>query len=190
LPYALGLALIMAVCEAIPMIGPTIGAVPTILVTLAIAPDKVIWTLLVIFVIQMSENNLLAPRIMDRSVGVNPIITILGLMAFGALFGFAGVVLAVPLTAMAQIVAGRVMFRAPTAPEVDRSKASSLRLATQELMQDVRKSSRAEVDESLFVDPEIERAEDLLEAIAVDLDKLLTDAEDDADAKSSAEAQA
>ncbi len=177
LPYALGLALIMAVCEAIPMIGPTIGAVPTLLVTLAVAPDKVVWALVVIFVIQMSENNLLAPRVMDRSVGVNPIITILGLTAFGALFGFAGVVLAVPLTAMVQIVATRLMFREPSTGDIGRSKASTLRLATQELIQDVRKSSRVESDETLLVDPEVERAEDLLEAIAVDLDKLLTDSE-------------
>lgn len=177
LPYALGLALIMAVCEAIPMIGPTLGAIPTLLVTLAVAPDKVVWALVVIAVIQLSENNLLAPRVMDRSVGVNPIITILGLTAFGVLFGFAGVVLAVPLTAMVQIVAARLMFRAPAAPEVGRSKASTLRLATQELIQDVRKSSRSDNDETLLVDPEVERAEDLLEAIAVDLDKLLTDAE-------------
>jgi predicted PurR-regulated permease PerM len=180
LPYALGLALIMAVCEAIPMIGPTIGAVPTLLVTLAVAPDKVIWALLVIFIIQTAENNLLAPRVMDRSVGINPIITILGLSAFGALFGFAGAVLAIPLTAMVQIVATRLMFRAPAAPEVGRTKTSMLRLATQELIQDVRKSSRAEVDETLLVDPEVERAEDLLEAIAVDLDRLLTDADEPA----------
>ena len=130
LPYAVGLALIMAVCEAIPMIGPLIGAVPVVLVALATAPEKVIWTIAVIFIIQTSENNLLVPRIMDRSVGINPIITILGISAFGALFGFAGALLAVPLTAMVQIIAARVMFREPAAPDVGRGKVGMLRLAT------------------------------------------------------------
>ena len=177
LPYALGLALIMAVCEAIPMVGPLIGAVPVILVALATAPEKVIWTIAIIFVIQTSENNLLVPRIMDRSVGINPIITILGIAAFGALFGFAGALLAVPLTAMVQIVASRIMFREPSTPEVSRGKAGILRLAAQELVQDVRKSSRIDSEETKLLDPEVERAEDLLEGIAVDLDKVLTDHE-------------
>ncbi len=184
LPYAFGLALIMVVCEAIPMIGPTLGAIPALLVALTLAPDKILWTIVVVFVAQTSENNLLVPRIMDRSVGINPIITILGIAAFGALFGFAGALLAVPLSAMVQIIVARAMFRplASTAGEVGRSRASILRLAAQELVQDVRKSSRAEPEEGLLTDPDVERAEDLLEAIAVDLDKLLTDAEAEADA--------
>ncbi len=140
LPYALGLALIMAICEAM-------------------------------------ENNLLVPRVMDRSVGINPIITILGITAFGALFGFAGALLAIPLTAMVQIVATRLAFREPAAPDVSRSRAGILRLAAQELIQDVRKSSRVESEETTLIDPEVERAEDLLEGIAVDLDKVLTDRE-------------
>jgi predicted PurR-regulated permease PerM len=177
LPYALGLALIMAICEAIPMIGPLLGAVPTMLVVLALAPDKVLWTIAVIFIVQTSENNLLVPRVMDRSVGINPVITILGITAFGALFGFAGALLAVPLTAMAQIIVRRLAFRQPTAPDVSRSRAGILRLATQELIQDVRKSSRMEAEDTTMIDPEVERAEDLLESIAVDLDKVLTDQE-------------
>jgi hypothetical protein len=177
LPYALGLALIMAVCEAIPMVGPLIGAVPAVLIALAVAPDKILWTVLVIFIIQTSENNLLVPRVMDRSVGINPIVTILGITAFGALFGFAGALLAVPLTAMVQIIASRWMFRDPTTPDVSRSRAGLLRLAARELVQDVRKSSRIESEETTLVDPEVERAEDLLEAIAIDLDKVLTDRE-------------
>lgn len=179
LPYAVGLALIMVVCEAIPMIGPLLGAIPAMIVALTLAPDKILATALVIFVAQMSENHLLVPRIMDRSVGVNPIITILGIAAFGALFGFAGALLAVPLSAMVQIIVARAMFRAPAsiADEVGRGRAGILRLAAQELMEDVRRSSRAKPEEAALVNPDVERAEDLLEAIAVDLDKMLTDSE-------------
>lgn len=186
LPYALGLALIMAICEAIPMVGPLIGAVPAVLVALAVAPDKILLTGLVIFVIQTAENNLLVPRVMDRSVGINPIITILGITAFGALFGLAGALLAVPLTAMVQILAARFMLREPSTPDVSRSRAGILRLATQELIQDVRKTSRGEAEGTTLVDPEVERAEDLLEGIAIDLDKMLADRETAADGSNGA----
>ncbi len=177
LPYAVGLALIMAVTEAIPMIGPTLGAIPAILVALTVAPDKALWTVAVVFVVQMAENNLLVPRIMDRSVGVNPIVTILGITAFGILFGFVGALLAVPLAAMVQIIAYRAMFRAPTPIDVGRSRASALRLATQELIQDVRKLSRGDPDVATKIDPAAAQAEELLEEIALDLDKILAGAE-------------
>lgn len=181
LPYAFGLALIMTVCEAIPMIGPTLGAIPALLIALTVAPEKILLTVLVVFITQTAENNLLVPRVMDRSVGVNPIITILGITAFGALFGFAGALLAVPLSAMVQIIASRAIFRAPAAVvgDVGRGQASMLRLAAQEIAQDVRKSSRAPQAGAL-IDPDVERAEDLLEALAIDLDKLLSDAETEA----------
>jgi predicted PurR-regulated permease PerM len=179
LPYAVGLALIMVVCEAIPMIGPLLGAIPAMLIALTLAPDKILLTAVVIFVAQMSENHILVPRIMGRSVGINPIITILGIAAFGALFGFAGALLAVPLSAAVQIIVSRAMFREPAAAadEVGRGRAGILRLAAQELVQDVRKSSRADPEAGAVVDPDVERAEDMLEAIAVDLDKMLTDKE-------------
>ena len=152
------------------------------LVALTVAPDKILLTAAVIFIAQMSENHVLVPRIMDRSVGVNPIITILGITAFGALFGFAGALLAVPLSAMVQIIASRAMFRLPSAAAdgVGRGRAGILRLAAQELVQDVRKSSRTEPQQEALIDPKVERAEDLLEAIAVDLDKILTDTEAEA----------
>ena len=177
LPYATGLALIMAVAEAIPMIGPTLGAIPAILVALTVAPDKALWTVAVVFVVQMAENNLLVPRIMDRSVGVNPIVTILGITAFGALFGVVGALVAVPLAAMVQIIAYRTMFRAPAPIEVGRSRASALRLATQELIQDVRRSSRDGPEVEAKAAPSVMQTEELLEAIALDLDKILAGAE-------------
>jgi hypothetical protein len=64
---------------------------------------------------------------------------------------------------------------------VGRGRAGILRLAAQELVQDVRKSSRTDPEQGILSDPDVERAEDMLEAIAVDLDKMLTDAETEVD---------
>jgi predicted PurR-regulated permease PerM len=181
MPYALALALIAGVCEAIPIIGPTIAVIPAILVALSVAPDKLLFAIGVGVAVQLLENNLLVPKIMDQSVGVNPVVTILAIAAFGALFGFAGALLAIPLAAMVQIVVRRLLFeRAATmTTNVGRSRASILRLATQELAEDIRKASRGYRENEAVVDPNAERAEDLIESIAVRLDELLSVSEEE-----------
>ena len=191
LPYALGLALVMAIFEAIPMIGPTLGAIPAVLVAFSVSPEMVLWVLGVVVVIQVLENNLLVPRVMNQSVGVNPIISILGIAAFGALFGLPGAILAIPLAAMLQIVFNRIFIQLPGEDEgatvtqiasgTQRNIASKIRLQTQELILDVRKNTRtvdSDIDSEL--EPEIEMIEDSIEAIALDLDNLLSEAEQSA----------
>ena len=182
LPYALGLGLIMFVFEALPVIGPTLGAVPALVVALTVGPDMVIWTLVVVLVIQGVENNLLVPRIMDQSVGVNAIVSLLAIAAFGILFGIGGAILAIPLAAILQIVLNRLLFNVPVSEEaptlspstdhLERNQVSVLRFETQHLVQDVRKQVRA--TDSTLVDPETERVEDMIEAIATDLDSILS----------------
>jgi predicted PurR-regulated permease PerM len=129
MPYALGLALLAGVCEAIPMIGPTIGMIPAVLVAISLAPDKLFFAVLVGIVVQVLENNLFVPRIMDQSVGINPIVTILAIAAFGALFGFVGALLAIPLAAMVQIIVQQLLALRVAAPKVGRSRVSVLRPA-------------------------------------------------------------
>ncbi len=177
-PYALGLALIAGICEAIPMIGPTLGMIPAVLVAITLAPDKLLWVILVGVAVQLLENNLFVPRVMDQLVGVNPIVTILAVVAFGALFGFVGALLAVPLAAMVQIIVQRLLLLREATPEVGRSAVSVLRLAARELAADVRKGATAE--DLTRVTAETEQAEDRLENIAHELDRLLTTLEADA----------
>jgi len=109
LPYALVLAILAGFFEMIPVFGPVLGAVPAILVTITLDPDKTVWVLVLTGLIQLVENVWLVPRVMNRSMGVNPILTLLALVTFGSVFGFAGAVLAIPLAAMIQLVLDRVM---------------------------------------------------------------------------------
>lgn len=180
-PSALLLGLLMGIFEAVPVLGPTLGAIPAILMTLTVAPDKVFWVVAALVLIQVLENNLLVPRVMDQSVGVNALVTILAIAAFGLLFGLIGAILAIPLAAILQILLDRFLFQeilpeeTPKLPvdtnTVGRGQVSVLRLAAQELVQDLRKQTRQpqEGDKS----PEVERVEDLIEAISADLDSLL-----------------
>ena len=179
-PNALVLGGLMGIFEALPVIGPTLGAVPAILMTLAVAPDKALWVIIALTAIQGIENNLLVPRIMDQSVGVNAIVSILAIAAFGLLFGLGGAILAIPLAAMLQILLNRFLFTIATPDEVNesnpltppnsRDQIGKLRLEAQELAQDVRKQARSE---SASPEDDHEHFEDLIEAIAVDLDSWL-----------------
>lgn len=186
-PNALVLGAIMAVTEAVPVIGPIVGTIPAVAMTLSVAPEKTLWVIIGISLIQALENNLLVPRIMDQSVGVNAIVSILSISAFGILFGIGGALLAIPMAAMLQILIRRFLFAMPAPEEAadeasitqdaSRSQVGRLRLAARALAQDVRKQGRTENKTEVAEGSEAEHAEDLIEAIALDLDRLLVQQE-------------
>lgn len=184
IPNAFVLALFMGIFEAVPIVGPLLGAIPAIFVTLVNAPEKTLWVIISLAAIQLLESNLLVPRVMNESVGVNAIVSMLSIAAFGLLFGIGGAILAVPLAAILQILLNHILFDPATLDEDanelseksnnKRNRFSVLRLQAQELTQDIRRQSREETAE---MDQEKEQAEDLLESVASDLSKLLSDLE-------------
>jgi len=176
LPNALVLALIAGVMEAIPMIGPLLGAIPAVLVALSIAPDKLIWVIVATVVIQQLENSLLVPRVMRKAVGVNPFVTLLALFAFSSLFGIAGALMAIPMAAIIQLLLDRFVFHpAAMEPEASagRDYASRLRYETQDLAQDLRKQARLKKGGSDLKVKQIDHVMDEIEGITTDLDSLL-----------------
>jgi predicted PurR-regulated permease PerM len=112
LPYTLVLAIFAGVMEMVPVFGPGLGAIPALLVALSIDPSKALWVVIATMVIQLLENAILVPRIMKYSMGVNPIIVLLSLIAFGSVFGFVGALLALPLAAIIQLLVSRVVLTA------------------------------------------------------------------------------
>jgi predicted PurR-regulated permease PerM len=105
---ALPLAIIAGLLEIIPNLGPTISAIPAILVALTIHPLIALATAALYFLVQLVENNILVPKIMQRAVGVNPLVSILGLMVGFRLAGPAGAILAIPLIISVQTIAQEV----------------------------------------------------------------------------------
>jgi predicted PurR-regulated permease PerM len=96
--FALPLAAFAAVTELVPLIGPWLGGIAGVLVTLAVAPEKVIWVALGYVLIQLLENNLLVPRIQGRQMNINPAFIIV-ISILGAYFaGILGFIIALPLT--------------------------------------------------------------------------------------------
>ncbi|MBI5298402.1 MAG: AI-2E family transporter [Chloroflexi bacterium] len=181
LPNALVLALMAGALEAVPMVGPLLGAVPAALVALALGPDKLVWVIVATVVIQQLENNLLVPRVMSKAVGVNPFVTLLALFAFSSFFGIVGALMAIPMAAIIQLVLNHFVFRpAVIEPEVSagRDYASRLRYEAQDLANDLRKQARLKKRGSDLRIRQIDQVMDEIETITTDLDALLT--QDDA----------
>ncbi|MEJ2352913.1 MAG: AI-2E family transporter, partial [Anaerolineales bacterium] len=176
LPNALVLALVAGVLEAVPMIGPLLGAIPAALVALSIAPVKLIWVIVAPVIIQQLENSLLVPRVMRKAVGVNPFVSLLALFAFGSLFGIAGALLAIPIAAIIQLLLDRFVFHPGTMESevsAGRGYASRLRYEAQDLAQDLRKQARLKKGGSDLRVKQIDQVLDEIETITNDLDSLL-----------------
>jgi predicted PurR-regulated permease PerM len=99
IPFALVLALLAGVGELIPTLGPWLSGAVVVIVTLAIAPDKVIWVIILFLIIQLLENTLLVPRIQGGYLRLHPALMILLLVLGAYIAGLWGLLLAGPLTA-------------------------------------------------------------------------------------------
>src|SRR3990170_119562 len=176
LPNALVLALVAGLLDAVPMIGPLLGAIPAAVIALSIAPSKLVWVIVATLVIQQMENSVLVPRIMRKAVGVNPFVSLLALFAFSSLLGIAGALMALPMAAIIQLLLDRFVFHpAAMEPEVSagRDYASRLRYEAQDLAQDLRKQARLKKGGSDLRVKQIDQVLDEIETITTDLDSLL-----------------
>lgn len=103
-PYALLLGLWVAMTSVIPYVGAWLGAVPAVILAgLFGAPIDILWVVLLYFAVNTVEGNFLTPRIQGDAVRVHPIIVLLTVIAVGSLFGILGVLLAVPMLAVARV---------------------------------------------------------------------------------------
>lgn len=103
-PFALALAAWVAITDLIPVLGALLGAAGVAAVILVEAPDTLIWAMLLLLLYQQVENFLIAPRVMNKAVDLNPATVIIALMVGGSLAGLIGALLALPLAALIKIV--------------------------------------------------------------------------------------
>ncbi len=100
--YALILALVAGLFEIIPYLGPLMSAIPAVFFAFAQSPGKAVAVIILYFLIQQAENHLIVPKVMGKSVGLNPIVVILSILIGARLAGPVGAILAVPVaTALA-----------------------------------------------------------------------------------------
>lgn len=97
MPYALLVAFIIGVSNIIPFFGPFIGAVPAFFIILFVSPQQAFIFLIIIFVIQQIDGNIIGPKILGNSLGISPFWILFSLLVSGKIFGFVGLIIGVPL---------------------------------------------------------------------------------------------
>jgi len=106
--YFLVFGALAALFSAIPYLGPILTALGPLAWAVFSDPSKIIWILVIWVASHLMEGSLITPLIMHRYVRLSPFIVMVGILVMGSLFGFLGVVVAVPLTAMACLLLGEV----------------------------------------------------------------------------------
>ena len=99
-PYAVLISVVIGITNIVPYLGPLIGTVPCALLLLLIRPERVLWFLLFIVILQQLESNLIYPRVVSGSIGLPPAWVLGAIVVCGGLFGAAGLLLGVPLAAV------------------------------------------------------------------------------------------
>ncbi|MBR3679173.1 MAG: AI-2E family transporter [Oscillospiraceae bacterium] len=99
-PYPLLISVIIGLTNIVPYVGPVVGTIPCMLIILLAEPRMAIWFLIFVVVLQQVESNFIFPRIVGKSVGLPPAWVLAAIIVGGGLFGAAGMLLAVPLTAV------------------------------------------------------------------------------------------
>jgi predicted PurR-regulated permease PerM len=96
-PSVLALGLLAALAEFVPIVGPIIAAIPSLLIALTLGMDTVLWTLGLYVLIQQIEGNLIMPMVTRRAAALPPALALFSVVALGVLFGPLGVLLGTPL---------------------------------------------------------------------------------------------
>ena len=104
IPFALPLSILAGLLEIIPYLGPVFAAIPSILIGFGISPLTGFGVAALAFLIQQLENYLFVPKIMEKSVGVSPIITLLALAIGARIAGVVGMIISVPSVITLQIL--------------------------------------------------------------------------------------
>ena len=135
-PGALLLALIAAITEAIPIIGPLLGAIPAVLVAATVSPELALIVAGIYVILQFIEGNVLVPIVMRHAVGISPLLVLTSLLIGAAAGGFIGALLAVPIAASVEIILQRLQAREepvaqdPSSIETDEDDAEEEEEAT------------------------------------------------------------
>lgn len=109
LDFALPLAILAFILEIVPTIGPTLSALPAIMIALVISPFHALATAGWCFLVQQLENSIFVPRVMKKIAGVNPLISILSLAIGLKLAGIGGALLAIPTFIVIEVIVREIL---------------------------------------------------------------------------------
>lgn len=104
LPGAFVLSLLISITNIIPYIGPYIGGIPAVIIALSISFKTGAITLIVIVILQIIESSIFQPLIMSKSLKINPLLIVIGVIIFSHFFGIIGMIISTPIVSIIKIV--------------------------------------------------------------------------------------
>ena len=111
-PNPAAISVVVGLCAIVPVIGPWVGSVSGILLTMVYNPSMALWFALYILVIQQVEDNVFYPRIVGKQMKVSGLLVLCAVVIGGEIHGMLGIILAVPLSAVVyELISQRVKNR-------------------------------------------------------------------------------
>lgn len=107
--FAPVIAVLMGVCNIIPIFGPFIGAVPSVIILLFVNPLQALEFVILVVVVQQVDSNVIAPKILGRSMGISAFWVLFAVLLGANLFGVVGMVMGVPVFATLYGLAGEAV---------------------------------------------------------------------------------
>lgn len=109
LPYAILVACIVGITNVIPFFGPFIGAIPCAFIILLVSPAKCLYFVIFVFLLQQLDGNVIGPSILGDTTGLSSFWVLVSITVFSGLFGFAGMILGVPVFAVLYILVKEII---------------------------------------------------------------------------------
>jgi predicted PurR-regulated permease PerM len=134
IPYALFIGVLSGLLAFIPLVGAFVSVIPPVLLALATSPILAVWVILSYIAIHQIEAHLIQPLVMSRAVALHPVVVVLAIVVMGTLFGFMGLLLAVPLVAALSVLVHELWISRmdqigvdPRPPTLELDEAEALR---------------------------------------------------------------
>ena len=169
LPNVLVLAVLAGLMEAVPIIGPILAAVPAIFVALSQGMMPVLLVIGFSTLLQLFENNVLLPRIMNHAVGISSLVGLFAVLACGTLYGTLGVFIAIPLAVVVHVLLDHILINPELSSERD-TEVDALRVRIQDLHHQLRTRLRAR-ESRIQMDTDVQTVDQVADNIDQQLEK-------------------
>lgn len=100
MPYTLLISVVIGITNIIPFFGPFIGAIPSFIIILFVSPTKALIFLILIFIIQQIDGNIIGPKILGDSIGISAFWILFAILVAGEFMGLVGMIIGVPVFAI------------------------------------------------------------------------------------------
>ena len=155
MPYPVLVSVIVGVTNIVPVFGPYIGAVPTVIIIFLTEPMKGLYFLIFILILQQVDGNLIGPKILGDSTGISSFWVVFAVVVGAGFFGFGGMIVAVPIVAIIYYIIGRVasyLVKRRNLPEqtIEYEKMEYIDLEKNILLQHAEKEVKEEKKSPIF----------------------------------------